>query len=45
MCVMREHAHLKNSFEPKGKTETMVKGTYYLTGVDDMFRRKYEVKA
>ena len=44
MCNMRERAHLKNNYTPVGKTDTIVKGTYYLTEVDDMFRRKYAVK-
>jgi hydroxymethylglutaryl-CoA synthase len=45
MCKLREHAHLQKNFKPSGKTETLQSGTYYLTEVDDMFRRKYEVKA
>lgn len=45
MCVLREKAHLQKSYEPKGSADTIVKGTYYLTGIDDMFRRKYEIKA
>ncbi|KAH8694922.1 putative hydroxymethylglutaryl-CoA synthase Erg13 [Talaromyces proteolyticus] len=45
MCLLREHAHLKKNFKPTGNTETIVSGTYYLTEVDDMFRRKYAVKA
>ncbi|OJJ51524.1 hypothetical protein ASPZODRAFT_12345 [Penicilliopsis zonata CBS 506.65] len=45
MCLLREHAHLKKNYTPSGNTETLVAGTYYLTEVDDMFRRKYEVKA
>ena len=45
MCQLREHAHLKKNFKPSGNTETLFPGTYYLTEVDDMFRRKYEVKA
>ncbi|KAJ5141222.1 Aminoglycoside phosphotransferase [Penicillium atrosanguineum] len=45
MCKLREHAHLKKNFKPSGQTETLQKGTYYLTEVDDMFRRKYEIKA
>lgn len=44
-CGLREKAHLKKSFQPSGNTETLVPGTYYLTDIDDMFRRKYEVKA
>ncbi|KAJ5749684.1 hypothetical protein N7533_006712 [Penicillium manginii] len=43
--TLREHAHLQKNFKPSGKTETLQSGTYYLTEVDDMFRRKYEVKA
>ncbi|KAL1993643.1 hypothetical protein VTN49DRAFT_2312 [Thermomyces lanuginosus] len=45
MCLLREHAHLKKNFTPKGNVETIAPGTYYLTEVDDMFRRKYEIKA
>ncbi|ODH12679.1 hydroxymethylglutaryl-CoA synthase [Paracoccidioides brasiliensis] len=45
MCLMREHAHLKKDFVPAGNTDTIVSGTYYLTKVDDMFRREYEIKA
>ncbi|KAH8423817.1 hydroxymethylglutaryl-CoA synthase [Aspergillus melleus] len=45
MCVLREHAHLKKNFKPSGKTETLYPKTYYLSEVDDMFRRQYEVKA
>ena len=45
MCVLREQAHLQKSYSPKGSAETIAKGTYYLTSVDDMFRRKYEIRA
>ncbi|KIX08286.1 hydroxymethylglutaryl-CoA synthase [Rhinocladiella mackenziei CBS 650.93] len=45
MCLLREKAHLKKDFKPAGKVEDLVPGTYYLTEVDEMFRRKYEVKA
>jgi hydroxymethylglutaryl-CoA synthase len=45
MCDLREHAHLKKDFKPVGNTETLFPGTYYLTEIDGMFRRKYEVKA
>ncbi|KIW60327.1 hydroxymethylglutaryl-CoA synthase [Exophiala xenobiotica] len=45
MCMLREKAHLKKDFKPVGEVEGLVPGTYYLTEVDDMFRRKYEVKA
>ena len=45
MCLLREKAHLKKDFSPVGQVETITPGTYYLTNVDDMFRRKYEIKA
>nr|POE89796.1 hydroxymethylglutaryl-coa synthase [Quercus suber] len=44
MCNLRERAHLKNNYKPEGSVESMAPGTYYLTDVDDMFRRKYEIK-
>jgi hydroxymethylglutaryl-CoA synthase len=44
MCQLREHAHLKKNFKPTGSVETIQKGTYYLTEVDDMFRRQYAIK-
>ena len=45
MCVLREKAHLQKGYTPKGDPETITKGTYYLIDIDDMFQRKYEVKA
>ena len=45
MCLLREKAHLKSDYKPLGNVDTLVKGTYYLTEVDDMFRRKYKIKA
>ena len=45
MCTLREKAHLQKSYEPKGTPDTIVKGTYFLTEIDDMFKRKYEIKA
>lgn len=44
MCNLRERAHLKKSYQPKGEVETIVPGTYYLTNIDEMFRREYEIK-
>ncbi|KAF1352279.1 erg13, 3-hydroxy-3-methylglutaryl-CoA (HMG-CoA) synthase [Delphinella strobiligena] len=44
MCNLREHAHLKKNFSPSGSSETLFPNTYYLTNVDDMFRRSYAVK-
>jgi hydroxymethylglutaryl-CoA synthase len=45
MCNLREKAHLKKNYTPEGSTEDIVPGTYYLTGIDDMFRRTYEIKS
>lgn len=45
MCELRKKAHLQKSYEPAGNAGTIAKGVYYLTNVDEMFRRKYEVKA
>ncbi|TKA28382.1 Hydroxymethylglutaryl-CoA synthase [Salinomyces thailandicus] len=45
LCNLREKAHLKKNYKPEGKVEDIVPGTYYLTNIDDMFRRSYEIKA
>lgn len=45
MCVLREKAHLQKNYTPSGSTETIPQGTYYLAEVNDMFQRKYEIKA
>ena len=44
MCNLRERAHLKKNYKPEGNVETILPGTYYLTNIDDMFRRAYEIK-
>lgn len=44
MCNLREQAHLKKSYTPTGKTDGLFPGTYYLTHIDEMFRRSYEIK-
>ncbi|CAI6340554.1 unnamed protein product [Periconia digitata] len=44
MCLLREHAHLQKDFTPKGDPSTLFPGTYYLSKVDDMYRRTYEIK-
>lgn len=44
MCNLRERAHLKKNYSPEGKADTLFPGTYYLTNIDDMFRRSYAVK-
>lgn len=45
MCELRKKAHLQKSYTPTGNTDTIAKGTYYLESIDDMFRRKYSIKA
>jgi hydroxymethylglutaryl-CoA synthase len=45
VCLLREKAHQKKNFSPEGSIDALASGTYYLTEVDDMFRRKYAVKA
>ncbi|KAI9738971.1 MAG: 3-hydroxy-3-methylglutaryl coenzyme A synthase [Claussenomyces sp. TS43310] len=45
MCELRKKAHLQKSYTPSGKPETIAKGVYYLESVDEMFRRKYQIKA
>ncbi|KAI9792840.1 MAG: 3-hydroxy-3-methylglutaryl coenzyme A synthase [Peltula sp. TS41687] len=44
MCVLREKAHLQKNYTPKGNPENIVKDTYYLTQIDEMFRRSYAIK-
>ncbi|KAK4620040.1 Hydroxymethylglutaryl-CoA synthase [Fulvia fulva] len=44
MCNLREKAHLKNNYTAQGNVEDIRPGVYYLTEVDDMFRRAYRVK-
>ncbi|EEB09302.2 3-hydroxy-3-methylglutaryl-CoA synthase [Schizosaccharomyces japonicus yFS275] len=44
-CIeLRHKIHLKKNIEPAGSVERLRSGTYYLTKVDDMFRREYAVK-
>ncbi|KAM5382750.1 hypothetical protein ACJZ2D_002333 [Fusarium nematophilum] len=45
MCNLRKQAHLQKDYTPKGEVSTIAPGTYYLTKVDDMFKREYSVKA
>lgn len=45
MCLLREKAHLQKSYTPKGSSDTIISGTYFLVEVDDMFKRKYEIQA
>lgn len=45
MCNLREKAHLKSNYTPSGAVDTLYPGTYYLTNVDDKFRREYKIAA
>ena len=45
MCDLRKQAHLQKDYTPKGEVSTIAPGAYYLTKVDDMFKREYSVKA
>ncbi|SCU86145.1 LADA_0D12596g1_1 [Lachancea dasiensis] len=40
---LREDAHLQKGFQPKGSIDHLQSGVYYLTSVDDRFRREYAV--
>ena len=44
-CDLREKAYMQHPYTPKGDISTITKGTYYLVEVDDMLKRKYEIKA
>ncbi|KAH8808791.1 hydroxymethylglutaryl-coenzyme A synthase C terminal-domain-containing protein [Xylogone sp. PMI_703] len=44
ICLLREEAYQKRSYKPAGIVAAMTPGTYYLTEVDDLFRRSYAVK-
>ena len=44
MCDLRKQAHLQKDFIPKGEVSTIIRDTYYLTKVDDMFKREYAVQ-
>ena len=39
---LREDTHHKSSYEPVSSPDDLAPGTYYLTLVDDMFRRTYK---
>ena len=42
--MLREAAHLAKGYIPQGDISRMRKGTYYLTKIDDKFRREYAIK-
>ncbi|XBW37961.1 hypothetical protein QEN19_003546 [Hanseniaspora menglaensis] len=41
---LREQLHLKKDVEPKGSIEHLTSGAYYLTKIDDKWRREYAIK-
>lgn len=42
--ALREKAHQQHSFEPQGSIDYIPKNSFYLTKVDDKFRRFHEIK-
>ncbi|KAJ5088608.1 Hydroxymethylglutaryl-CoA synthase [Penicillium angulare] len=44
MCVLREQAYQQKNYTPEGNIYTLTRGTYYLTHVDEKFRRTYAIK-
>lgn len=38
---LREDTHHLSPYTPQGPTDNLFPGTYYLSSIDDMFRRKY----
>ncbi|KAJ5259319.1 Hydroxymethylglutaryl-CoA synthase [Penicillium angulare] len=44
MCVLREQAYQQKNYTPEGNLYTLTRGTYYLTHVDEQFRRTYAIK-
>lgn len=38
---LREDTHHLSPYTPQGPIDNLFSGTYYLTSIDDMFRRKY----
>ena len=45
MCELRKKAHLQKGYKPEGDASTVASGAYYLTEVDEMFKRTYAVQA
>lgn len=41
MCNLRHVVHGKSNYTPSGSVDTIAKDAYYLTKVDDLFRRQY----
>lgn len=45
VCELRKKAHLQKDYAPEGDVSKLAAGTYYLTKIDDKFRREYSIKA
>ncbi|CAK7566353.1 MAG: 3-hydroxy-3-methylglutaryl coenzyme A synthase [Sporothrix epigloea] len=45
LCDLRKKAHLQKGYTPEGEVSTIASGVYYLEHIDDMFQRKYSIKA
>ncbi|CAK7201464.1 3-hydroxy-3-methylglutaryl coenzyme A synthase [Sporothrix eucalyptigena] len=45
LCDLRKKAHLQKSYTPEGEVANIASGVYYLESIDDMFQRKYSIKA
>lgn len=41
---LREDIHLRKNVKPVGSIDHLAKGTYYLTEIDDRFKRYYNIK-
>jgi hydroxymethylglutaryl-CoA synthase len=44
MCNLRKQAYLQENYTPKGKVDSILPGTYFLSNVDDMYCRTYKIK-
>ncbi|KAJ6121056.1 Hydroxymethylglutaryl-CoA synthase [Penicillium sp. IBT 18751x] len=44
MCRVREQAYQQKDYTPTGSIEALASGTYYLSFVDEKFRRTYAVR-
>ncbi|OAA61181.1 hydroxymethylglutaryl-synthase [Niveomyces insectorum RCEF 264] len=45
LCNLRKKAHLQKNYKPEGEVANIASGVYYLEEIDDMFQRKYAIKA
>ncbi|KAK3050371.1 hypothetical protein LTS18_012585, partial [Coniosporium uncinatum] len=42
---IREKAHLQKGYQPQGSIFAVPEGAFYLTNIDDKYRRFYDTKA